>query len=360
MKSMQENTKQQREWLRKKPRPEENIKRDKMVFERLFAGDIKKRWLFLISIAYSSIGLAISRLLFGANSGLVAIVFTSLLFLPIMKKIFEKEGKARSKCYFRFYFLTKKIIWSYFVIFLGVFLVFTIYSFILPQLGFDTSNILKEQLFVDPALRGNVFDFSLMGSIFMNNFWVLLACFILSLFFVEGGIFFIIWNASAWGTLFGYRALTASFYSGESAWLYLLIILLIILPQFFFEGMAYILAAVSGAKISLLITSSKKVKDFFGILGISILIFVGAYMILYYLDQFMLLRILSILLTLLLVYLLNRLFEKAKENNLFIDFYKLFVLAFVLFLIGALIETFVLMNSEALNKIYAFSYLYNS
>ncbi|MDD5177960.1 MAG: stage II sporulation protein M [Candidatus Nanoarchaeia archaeon] len=329
-----------------------------MVFERLFAREIKKRWLFLISVAYSAIGLALSRLLFGANSGLVAIVFISLLFLPIMKKIFEKENKTRNNCCLRFYFLTKNIIWSYFVIFLGVFLVFTVYSFVLPQIGFDTSSILKEQLFVDPALRGSAFDFSLMGSIFMNNFWVLLACFVLSLFFVEGGIFFIIWNASAWGTLFGYRALTAALYSGESAWLYLLLIFLITLPHFFFEGLAYVFAAVSGAKISLLITNSKKVKKFFSILGISILIFVGAYMVLYYLDQFLLLKIFSIGLTFLLVYLLSRLFENAKSYKLFTDYYWVFVFAFILFLIGAVIETFVLMNSETLNRIYEFSYLY--
>jgi uncharacterized membrane protein SpoIIM required for sporulation len=328
-----------------------------MVFERLFAREIKKRWLFLISVAYSAIGLAISRLLFGANSGLVAIVFTSLLFLPIMKKIFEKENKARNNCCLRFYFLTKNIIWSYFVIFLGVFLVFTIYSFILPQIGFDTSNILKEQLFVDPALRGNAFDFSLVGSIFMNNFWVLLACFVLSLFFVEGGIFFIIWNASAWGTLFGYRALNASLYSGESAWLYLLLIFLITLPHFILESMAYILAATSGAKISLLITNSKKVKKFFSILGVSILIFTGSYMLLYYFDQFLLLKIFSIGLTFLLVYLLSGLFEDVKSYKQFTNYYWVFIFAFILFLIGAIIETFVLMNSETLNKIYAFSYL---
>ncbi|MDD5331298.1 MAG: stage II sporulation protein M [Candidatus Nanoarchaeia archaeon] len=329
-----------------------------MVFERLFAGEIKKRWLFLISVAYSSIGLAISRLLFGANSGIVAIVFTSLLFLPIMKKIFEKKEKIK-KGWFSFYSLNKNVIWSYFVIFLGVFLVFTIYSFLLPQLGFDTLSILKEQLFIDPALRGSAFDIGIMGSIFMNNFWVLLVCFVLSLFFVEGGVFFIIWNASAWGSIVGYRALTAATASGESAVIYLLLILLITFPHFFLESMAYILAATSGAKISLLISNLRLVKKFFLVLGGSILLFAVVYMFFYYFNQFLLLKLFSVVLGIGLVYLLKNLFYQDRVGLIKYNYYYfLFISAFFLFLLGAIVETFVLMNCNTLIEIYNYSYLF--
>ena len=65
-----------------------------MVLEHLFS----ERWLeqkfwsaFILGLGYSLIGILIARMLFGANSGLASVIFTSLLLIPSLRKLFKKE-----------------------------------------------------------------------------------------------------------------------------------------------------------------------------------------------------------------------------------------------------------------------------
>ena len=334
-----------------------------MVFEHLFSVDyLKKRpvFLFFLAIAYASIGIAGARLLFGANSGLVSVFFTSILLLPTLRKLFSEKSSEITKKYSikKLYIKNKDMIWTYFAIFLGIFITYTLYSFLLPQFGFDTFNIFKEQLFVDPALRGKAtFSFGMFTSIFSNNFWVLLACFILALFTGDGAIFFIAWNASSWGTIFGYRALTGALYNNANPLLYLILILVITFPHFFFESMAYILAAISGSKISKEIIDSKNAKKFLNVIGYSILILAFAYFLLTWVD-FTYITIVTIILSLSLVYGIKTIFEKKKQKTIFFNSYYILLVAVIIFILGALIETIILGNSFTLNKIYNASYLY--
>ena len=64
-----------------------------MVLEHLFPDDWlerKHRYAFLLAFLYSLVAIVVARLLFGANSGIVSVVFTSLLLIPYIKKLFEK------------------------------------------------------------------------------------------------------------------------------------------------------------------------------------------------------------------------------------------------------------------------------
>ena len=70
-----------------------------MVLEHLFPEDwLEKRaiYAFIIAVVYSILGIAAARLLFGANAGIVSVIFTSLFILPYLQKIMLKEDAVFS------------------------------------------------------------------------------------------------------------------------------------------------------------------------------------------------------------------------------------------------------------------------
>jgi uncharacterized membrane protein SpoIIM required for sporulation len=341
-----------------------------VVLEYLFPEDwLEKKvgYAFLIAVIYSTLGIVAARLLFGANSGIVSVIFTSLLILPYLQKMFkreehEEEGeekvKLQRKSMFSF-FRRNQAIRIYAAIFLGIYLTYMFYSFILPQLGFNTFSILKEQLFVDPALRGRAFDTGTFFSIISNNWWVLLACFLLAIIVGDGAIFFITWNASSWGALFGYRALAAAVNSGANPLWYLFLVFIITLPHVILEAGGYILAAISGNIISDEII--KKKSDiitfiFYGIGGAALIVLFKLYFR-YILnnDNNVVFSIICLVLITVMLRVIINVFKEPRLKKVFNNNYNLFILAIIIFLLGALIETIVLNNSFILNKIYALS-----
>jgi len=340
-----------------------------MVLEHLFPEnwlEKKVRYAFIIAFVYSCLGIMAARLLFGANSGIGSIVFASLLILPYLKKLFEREER-REKHEIRF---SIRELWKdnrvaikvYLGIFLGIFLTYALYSFLLPQMGLNTFSLLKEQLFVDQALRGHAFDFGTCLSILTNNWWVLLACFLLALFTGDGAIFFIAWNASAWGTLFGYRAVTAAAISGANPWWYLLLVIVITFPHMILEGGAYILAAISGSIISDdIIEKSKEIRAFlwYAVGGTALfLAFYFFYKNVIGATSSITFSLLSIVIITGMIHFIGRLFKDKKHKEAFIYNYNLFIIALVVFAIGALVETFVLNYSQTLNTIYWYSAIF--
>lgn len=345
-----------------------------MVLEHLFPENwLEKKvgYAFLIAVIYSTVGIIAARLLFGANSGIVSVIFTSLLILPYLQKMFSKEEREEEGEK-KISLLNPKSWWAfakrnqairvYLAIFIGIYLTYALYSFILPQLGLNTFNIFKEQLFVDPALRGRAFDIGTFISILANNWWVLLACFLLAIISGNGAIFFITWNASSWGAIFGYRALTAGLYSGESALLYLFLVILITLPHLLLEGGAYILSAISGSIISNEIIKEKSdIRNFlmFLIIGAGVII-ISRFFYKYFFgfNNMAWFGLISIILISALILMVGKLFQQKKLKKVFLNNYKLFLIAIIIFIIGALVETLVLKHCDVLNKIYGFSALF--
>ncbi|MBN2052301.1 hypothetical protein JW756_02250 [Candidatus Woesearchaeota archaeon] len=344
-----------------------------MVLEHLFPEAVlekKAGYAFLIAVIYSIVGIIAARLLFGANSGIVSVIFTSLLLLPYLQKMFKKEEKEEEKeekfslkeSSIAGFFKRNQAIRIYFAIFLGIYLTYMLSSFILPQLGFNTFNILKEQLFVDPALRGRAFDTGTFFSIIANNWWVLLACFLIAIIIGDGAIFFVAWNASSWGALFGYRALTAGLYSGASPWGYLGLLFIITFPHVILEGGAYILAAISGNIISNEIIQEKSdIQNFifYAIGGAGLVVVVKMiYKHVFEMSSPVIFSLISLVLITLMVYIIISLFQQKRLQKVFKNNYLLFIMAIIIFIVGALIETLVLNYSEALNSIYAFSAMF--
>ena len=345
-----------------------------MVLEHLFPETFLEKKLgyaFLIAAIYSTVGIIAARLLFGANSGIVSIIFTSLLLLPYLQKLFQKEEREEERermvslkhlASIKHFFRNSQAIRIYFAIFLGVYLTYMFYSFILPQLGFNTFDILKEQLFVDPSLRGRAFDIATFFSILANNWWVLLACFIIAILIGDGAIFFVAWNASSWGALFGYRALTAGWYAGVNPWGYLFLLFIITFPHVILEGGAYILASISGSIVSDEIIKKKNdVRNFivYFIFGVIMIVFIRA--LLRYglrITDPVVFSIVALFFILALVYVMMRLFKQPRLQKVFRNNYTLFVIAILIFIIGAIVETIVLNNSTVLNQVYSFSMLF--
>jgi len=292
-----------------------------MVLEHLFPEkwlEQKARYGFLLGAGYTIVGLTIASVLFPADPALVAVACTSLMLLPELYKLFSieerEEGSAKR---FRILSLLKEnsdFIRIYLFILLGIFVVYALAAMILPNL--QVNALFREQLEMRGAsgdasaivgsARFNSPEANLFSSIFFNNLWVLIACFLLSLLTGDGAIFLLTWNASVWGTIFGVMARNAAIYSHSNPFYYLGLILLIVLPHAILEILAYILAAISGGMIS---------KD-----------------------------------------VLLEKFESKRFNQVFAYNFILFILALVILFLGAHVETWVLTNIKTYAHIIAQSY----
>lgn len=333
-----------------------------MVFENILLKNVfKKKYVFPLTVLYSLISIIIARLIFGSNSGIVSVVFLSIFLIPSMRQILQKEKEIESKekkfSLKKLFKNNKNIFEIYFLIFIAVFFTYLLSTFLLPQLGINIFNVFKEQLFLDPAIRGNAFSTSTFWSILNNNWIVLIVCFLLGIMIGDGAIFFIAWNASAWGTIFGYRALAAGIATNSDPWVFLWLLLIIIIWHTIIEAAAYILAAISGSTISKeIISDTQQKKNFFGyfIIG-GILTFFLINLTSFNSKFTSFLMSTAIFLT--WIYLMKLIFKDKKHEMVFNYNYWLLIIAIIVFVLGVVVETFVLSYSTTLMKIYSYSFL---
>jgi len=148
-----------------------------------------------------------------------------------------------------------EIVRIYVFLFLGILLTYSLGTILLP--GLQTNELFREQLeirlgegFAGHAVAGGLFTSGLFYELLSNNFLVLIACFILALLTGDGAIFLITWNASVWGTIFGFTAKTAAEFSGQSPIAVFGLVMLVVFPHMMLEAISYFLAAISGSVIS--------------------------------------------------------------------------------------------------------------
>jgi hypothetical protein len=232
-----------------------------MVLEHLFPEDWlerKGRYAFYLGVIYSIVAILIARILFASDPALPAVAITSLLLLPELYKIFSIEERRESmekKITFKALWRDDMdIIRIYVFLFLGILLVYSVGTILMPQ--FQVNELFREQLeirfgqgFAGNAILGQ-FDGGLFLSILSNNFLVLLACFMMALLTGDGAIFFITWNASVWGTIFGVTAKNAAIFTDSNPFLLFGLVMLIVFPHMMIEAISYFLAAISGSVIS--------------------------------------------------------------------------------------------------------------
>jgi hypothetical protein len=334
----------------------------RVVLEHLFPQDWlerRVRYAFLLAVVYSIISLLAARLIFPENAGIVSVILVSLLLLPSMGKLLAKEERRELKEHRftlrRFFIDNRDAIKVYLALFFGVYLTYAICSFLLPQFGFSAGAFLPEQLAPDSGLRGSAFSAETFLSLFLNNWWVLLACFLFAFIAGDGALFFIVWNASSWGAIFGLRAYAASL-SGVAfnPWVNLAIILVVTLPHVFLEGGAYILAAIAGGVLSDAVVSKRKAMvRFLPSFLFGAVIFAAATYLFQRVFVPVIAGFLQILVALLLLRMLGSVFNDQRHREVFAYNYTLFLFAVVVFLVAVLVETLVLGSSELLRIVYA-------
>jgi len=338
-----------------------------MVLEHLFPDSwLEKKFSlsFFMGAGFSIIGIILARLLFGSNSGLASVIFTSLLIIPSLYKLFKEEEKIELKekkfSFKELYKDNKNLIHAYLGIFAGVFVAYYMIAFLSAYFGWNTVNIFREQLFLDPAIMGRAaYSFPTFWSILANNWWVLLATFMLSLLSGNGAVFFVVWNASAWAAIFGLRAIAAGAVLGKSPFAIGAIMQLITLPHILLEGGSYILAGIAGAMISRdIVSESKEMGKFMGIFAMILVGFYVMNMFFKIIANGPFLIIIRMLLVLGLVYVLKNAFLDKKHKEVFVYNYWLFIVALGVFILGALVETGVLSWSDTLNLYYSASAAY--
>ncbi len=226
-----------------------------MVLEGMFPKEWVKNkpvYAFFLGWIYTLIGIVIAKLVFPADPSLVAVGVTSILLIPTLQKLYEIENKeisgSKHFSWRSLYKFNRNGVGVYLGLFLGMFIVYLAAATILPQ--FQVNQLFKTQLNIRGAAGTLDFSPNLFFDILGNNWWVLIATFLISLFIADGGIFMITWNASVWGTIFGVTARNAALVTTVNPFVYVGIIIAIVAPHMILEMLSYIMAAISGGSLS--------------------------------------------------------------------------------------------------------------
>lgn len=220
--------------------------RNMKMLEQLFPASWieRKAWFaFVLGVSYTVMGIGSALLLFPKEPGLAAVAFTSLLALPSLNKLLtlETEQAARERKFdltdpFRNH---KDIFSVYIFLFVGVLLVFSIFSIILPNIA--TNEIFAEQINAI-GISGSAIGGGGFKSIFSNNLVVFLFALIASFIYGSGAIFIIIWNASVWGVVFGVIARDAATITNYNPFTYFILAMIVIAPHMITEASGFFLS----------------------------------------------------------------------------------------------------------------------
>ena len=251
------------------------------MLEQLLVGKwLEKRPLFafIIGFTYTFIAILSAQFFFPSDIGVASLGFLTALLIPSLNNLLSIETDQE--------FSNKKFdikrIWKehydilevYFFLFIGILIVFMLHSYFIGE----ASQVVFDRQLKVVGLAGKAFGNSsilfkknLFFKIFINNLKVLVLFFALSFVYGAGSIFFLAWNASVWGVVFGYVA-----YIREN----LFQVFGSVMVHTFLEGLAYILAIIAGGIISKALLKHKKNKehrkvvfiDGFFIFGVSLVI----------------------------------------------------------------------------------------
>lgn len=226
-----------------------------MVLEQLYSIDfLSKRphYGLLLGLAYTIFGIGLAVFMFKDDPALIAVGITAIFLLPSLHKATQAEEEVEV-----FHSVSLKQAWKdnwriialYVAVFFGSFLAFAFFSLALPKLA--TNFLFKQQLAqMFGAGKAIAFSTETFLGILINNFKVLVLCFMIALLAGTGSILLIIWNASVWGTIFGNLAKTVGSTIVANKFIVFLLIMVSVLPHVFLEILAYILAVIAGTVMS--------------------------------------------------------------------------------------------------------------
>ena len=236
-----------------------------MVFERLYTPEFlnKNKFIILIlSITFTITGIA-GSFLFESNHATISLAITSLILYASLKDVFSLNAAQAKKTCSRAALAKEylSLLSIFFYIFLGVLIVFSLFSILLP--GTAASYLFKSQYsLISTTNIQEIYQSGSVQSIFQNNLTVLFVCFVTAFLFGIGAmfLFIVVWNGSVGGVVFGAVAKIAAINAGASPSLVFIILLVSVLPHVIIEMGAYFLAGVAGENTSSFLFFNKKQK----------------------------------------------------------------------------------------------------
>lgn len=224
-----------------------------MVFEQV----IKVKWIknkehaFLLAAIYAILGIISARIIFPRSTGLMSVAFTAVLLVPslniLMSQEENEEVREKKLSLIALWRDHSDVLKVYLFLFLGIFTVYSITSLLMDP---SVSYRWFEPQFRAAGVTGAAIDF--FGetlSIIKNNLLIFVVCFALSLAYGAGAVIFLTWNASVWGTVFGFFVTKSTSVAGNT---FLTFVAQIgpFLPHMVSEAIAYIMASIVGGIMS--------------------------------------------------------------------------------------------------------------
>jgi len=251
-----------------------------MVLESILSGQKNRKQpmvIFLLSILISVISIFISYTVFKQNTGLFTVVIISLIMVPFMNTMMadEEEETAKTGEGQSFFKRHGDVILAYSVMFLGMILAMSFAFVILPEAVVET--IFDHQINEVNIIQGRFSFGSQFLDIVANNVSVLMLAFLFSFLLGTGAVLILAWNASVLSAAIGLIAKNLGGVTGIP------VAVLIFIPHGTFEILAYFIGAIAGGLISAAVMRDGSgkfgyiIKDSVGLMIISfICLIIGA------------------------------------------------------------------------------------
>lgn len=251
-----------------------------MVLERIV--DVKKGRknpliIFFLGVFVSVISLFISYTVFKENTGLFTVVILSLVLVPFMNSMLVYEEKETEETGQRESFFQRHgdVILAYAALFIGMTLAMSVIFVVLPENVVQT--LFDQQVKEVKLIQGKYTFGNQLIDILVNNVSVLMLAFLFSFLIGTGAILILAWNSSVLSAAIG---LIAKNFGGIGG---IPVAVLTFIPHGSFEILAYLIGAIAGGLISAAVVRKKSnnfwyiIKDSLGLLVISfVLLVIGA------------------------------------------------------------------------------------
>jgi len=243
----------------------------------------KKPWYgMVLGFIFACLGIGFSFLIFKDAPSFPAIFLTTLAIAPVVIRLMKNEEWEPK--FEKILQRHKKVIETYFYLFFGMSLAFALFYSFLPE---NTSNLIFSEQIKKFSAGAFSLEFnlnflmeqsSLFSKIVINNLGLMFFFFLLSLFYGSGSLLLLSWNASILGVMWGRMAKTVFSLTNP---LMFVTNTFFNFPYLLPEVLAYFLASVAGAVVSVNLTKKTKVgialldSIFFLVISIVIIIIAG-------------------------------------------------------------------------------------
>ena len=212
-----------------------------IILEQIYGGSLPHALqLFVASLLFSSVGIAVARHLFDGNGGVISVLLCVLGLLPTLDRLVDRHRPSPTSLSPVLYLRADATLTlSVLTLFAGVMAAYAAWSLLLPidQVRSSFSSQLSPWL----RLGADGFEPGYLTGILVNNLLVLAGVFLLSALYRTGGALLVLaWNASVWGSTFALIARMQDTVGNALA------VSGCVLPHVLLEAVGYVLMALCG------------------------------------------------------------------------------------------------------------------